>query len=127
MDNLDTKSPTQPGGNDLQAQVDAVRHLVVSLLILVVVISGTLNIYLLRQWRSTSKDLAAIRPQAAQMVADYQKSAPLMNDFVKRITEYGRTHADFAPILAKYNLKPATPTNAPPPPIAPIAPTAPKK
>jgi hypothetical protein len=125
MDNLDTKSPMQPGTNDLQAQVDAVRHLVVSMLILVVVISGTLNIYLLRQWRSTSKDLVAIRPQAAQMVAEYQKSGPLMNDFIKKVTDYGRTHPDFAPILAKYNLKPATPTNAPP--LALPATTAPKK
>ena len=42
--------------------IDALRHLVVSILILVVVISGTLNIYLLRQWRSTSKDLAGDSP-----------------------------------------------------------------
>ena len=84
MDNLDTKSPTPSGTNDLRAQYDALRHLVVSMLILVVVISGTLNIYLLRQWRSTSKDLAAIRPQAVQMVAEYQnKSGPLMNFLLK--------------------------------------------
>jgi len=124
MDNLDTPSPTQPGTNNLQAQVDTLRHLVVSILILVVVMSGTLNIYLLRQWRSTSRDLAAIRPQAAQMVAEYQnKSGPLMNDFVKKLAEYARTDPGFAPILAKYNLKPATPTN---PPTIP-APSAPKK
>ena len=67
MDNLENKSLVQSAGNDLQAQYEALRHLVVSILILVVVISGTLNIYFLRQWRSTSKDLASIRPQAAQM------------------------------------------------------------
>ena len=130
MDNLDLKTPAPSGGNDLQAQFDALRHLVVSLLILVVVISGTLNIYLLRQWRTTSKDLAGIRPQAKQMVDEYQnKSGPFMNDFVQKITEYGRTHPDFAPILAKYNLKPATPTNAPAtsPAPAPAPATAPKK
>ena len=115
MDNLDDKTPVQPDPMDLQAQYDALRHLVVSLLILVVVISGTLNIYLLRQWRSTSKDLAGIRPQASQMIADYQKtSGPVMQEFVKRITDYGKTHPDFAPVLAKYGLKPSTPTNAAP-------------
>jgi hypothetical protein len=119
MENLDNKTPLQAGDNDLQTQYDALRHLVTSTLILVIVISGTFNIYLLRQWRTTSKDLAGIRPQAAQMVAEYQKvSGPLMNDFVTKITEYGRTHPDFAPILAKYNLKPAVATSAPP-----IAPT----
>jgi hypothetical protein len=119
MENLDNKTPLQAGDNDLQAQCDGLRHLVTSTLILVIVISGTFNIYLLRQWRTTSKDLAGIRPQAAQMVAEYQKvSGPLMNDFVTKITEYGRTHPDFAPILAKYNLKPAVATSVPP-----IAPT----
>ena len=98
MDNLDNKPSVQPDVSDLQAQYDALRHLVVSLLILVVVISGTLNIYLLRQWRSTSKDLAAIRPQAAQMIAEFQqKSGPVMQDFVKKITEYGRTHRGLCP------------------------------
>ncbi|HOX56512.1 MAG TPA: hypothetical protein P5205_06490 [Candidatus Paceibacterota bacterium] len=125
MDYIDTNAPTRSGANDLQAQHDSLRHLVVSILILVIVISGTLNIFLLRQWRSSSKDLAAIRPQAAQMINDYQKvSGPLMTDFIKKITEYGRVHPDFAPILAKYNLKPAIPTNLPP--VAP-APVAPKK
>ena len=125
MDNLDTKTAVQTDSNDLQAQYDSLRHLVVSILILVVVISGTLNIYLLRQWRSTSKDLAGIRPQATQMISEYQKvSGPLMQDFVKKLTEYGRTNPEFAPLLAKYGLKPATLTN--PPPAAPAT-TAPKK
>ena len=129
MDTLENKTPIQPNANDLQAQYDALHHLVVSILILVIVISGTLNIYLLRQWRTASKDLAGIRPQAAQMIAEYQRvSAPLMTDFVKKITDYGRTHPDFAPVLAKYGLKPAGPTGAAPattPPQQPV--TSPKK
>jgi hypothetical protein len=122
MDNLENKTPIQPHATDLQAQCDALRHLIVSVLILVIVISGTLNIYLLRQWRTASKDLAGIRPQAAQMIADYQRvSAPLMTDFVKKITEYGQTHPDFAPILAKYGIKADGPTGA-----APATTTSPK-
>ena len=128
MDNLDNKIPLQAGDNDLQAQCDALRHLITSVLILVIVISGTLNIYLLRQWRTTSKDLAAIRPQAAQMIAEYQqKSGPLMNDFVNKITEYGRTHPDFAPILAKYNIKPVAATGVPATARTPTPAAKPKK
>ena len=115
MDNLEPKTPIQPIVNDVQAQYEALRHLVVSLLILMVVISGTLNIYFLRQWRTTKRDLAGIRPQATQMIAEYQKvSGPMMNDFIKKISEYGRTHPDFAPVLAKYGIKPTAATNAPP-------------
>ena len=113
MDNLDSKTPVPTEPNDLQAQFDSLRHLIVSILILVVVISGTFNIYLLRQWRSTSKDLAGIRPQAAQIITEYQKaSGPVMQEFVRKLTEYGRTNPDFVPILIKYGLKPATPTNS---------------
>ena len=114
MDDLDTKTPFESGDSDLQAQFESLRQLITSVLILVIVISGTLNIYLLRQWRTTSKDLAGIRPQAAQMIAEYQKvSGPLMNDFVAKIMDYGKTHPDFAPILAKYNLKAAGTTGTP--------------
>src|ERR1017187_6066057 len=128
MDNLDNKPSLQPDLTDLQAQYEALRHLVVSILVLLVVISGTLNIYLLRQWRTTSKDLAGIRPQAAQMIAEYQRvSAPLMTDFVKKITEYGRTHPDFAPILTKYGLKPGGPTGTVPATPTPQQPAAPPK
>jgi hypothetical protein len=112
MDNLDLKTPVQADASDLRAQFDQLRHLISSVLILVIVISGTLGIYLLRQWQSSRKDLAAIRPPAAQMIAEYQKvSGPLMSDFVKKITDYGRTHPDFAPVLAKYGLRPTGPTN----------------
>jgi hypothetical protein len=123
MDNLETKSPIAGGDHDMQAQIDALRHLVMSILILVVVLSGTFNIYLLRQWRSVSKELAQIRPQAAQIINDYQKSGPLMDDFLKKITDYGRTHPDFAPILARYRLSPSAATGAPPaaPVTSPIA------
>lgn len=125
MDNLDNKTPVQSNQSDLQGQFDALRHLVVSILILVVVISGTLNIYLLRQWRSTNKDLAGIRPQAAQMFTEFQKvSGPQMQDFVNKVTDYGRTHPEFVPVLAKYGLKPTTPTNTP---SAPATTPAPKK
>ncbi len=127
MDTLDNQSPGQAEMNSVQAQYAALQHLVVSLLILVVVISGTLNIYFLRQCRTVSKDLAAIRPQATKMIADYQKvSGPLMNDFVKKVTDYGRTHPDFAQVLAKYNLQTATPTDATAAPPASAVP-APKK
>jgi hypothetical protein len=128
MDNLDNKIPLQAGDNDLQAQCDSLRHLITSTLILVIVISGTLNIYLLRQWRTTSKDLASIRPQAAGMIAEYQqKSGPLMNDFVNKLTEYGRTHPDFAPILAKYNIKPVAATSVPAAAPTPAPAAKPKK
>ena len=126
MDNLDNKTPIQPDGNDLQAEFDALRHLVVSVLILLIVVSGTFSIYLLRQWRTTSKELQAIRPQVAQMVGIYQKDeAPWMQAIKDKLSEYGRTHPDYMPVLAKYNIRPSATTGAPPTTASPS--TAPQK
>jgi hypothetical protein len=126
MDNLDNKTPIQPDGNDLQAEFDALRHLVVSVLILLIVVSGTFSIYLLRQWRTTSKELQVIRPQVAQMVGVYQKDeAPWMQEILKRLSEYGRMHPDYMPVLAKYNIRPSAATGAPPTTASPS--TAPQK
>jgi len=125
MDNLDDKTLAQPVANDVQEQLDAMRHLVVSVLILVLVVSGTLTIYLLRQWRTVSKELTAYRPHAAQMIGDYQKNrGPATDDFLKKIAEYGQTHPDFMPYLKKYGINPSATTGAPPatataPPAAP--------
>jgi hypothetical protein len=127
MDNLDVKPNIQPDENDLRAEFDALRHLVVSILILLIVVSGTFTVYLLRQWRTTSRELAVLRPQAAQLIGVFQKEeAPWMQEVLRKFTDYGRTHPDYVPILAKYNLKPAAATGAPP--VSASAPQpAPKK
>jgi hypothetical protein len=115
MDNLDNKTAIQPDTSDLQAEFDALRHLVVSILILLIVVSGTFSIYLLRQWRTTSKELTNIRPQVAQMIAVYQKDeAPWMQDILKKFSDYGRAHPDYMPVLAKYNIKPVATAGAAP-------------
>jgi len=125
MDNFDDKTPAQPAVSDVQEQLDALRHLVVSVLILLLVVSGTLTIFMLRQWRTVSKELDAVRPQAAKMIEDYQKNrGPATDDFLKKIAEYGQTHPDFMPYLKKYGISPSATTGAPPaaavaPPVAP--------
>ena len=106
----------------LEYQCRSLRHWLVSVLALVllgqmlmIIVSGTLTVYLLLLSRSTSKDLVEYRPQATKIINDYQQvSAPRMNDFLKKITEYARAHPDFAPILAKYGIKPGSPTGEAP-------------
>ncbi len=72
MDNLEIRTPVQPNVNDAQAQYDELRHLIVSVLILVIVISGTFNIYLLRQWRSTRR--VSLRDPTASRTNDRRVS-----------------------------------------------------
>ncbi|SRR6266446_2139511 len=127
MNETEIKAATQPDLTELQEQYENLKSLVVSILLLVVVLSLTANIYLLRQVRHASADLSAIPPQARQMIADYNRvNAPAVRDFLNKITEYGRTHPDFVPILTKYGLKPAPAPGAPAGTATPPATPGPK-
>src|SRR5438093_842517 len=128
MDNAGAQLAAPEELGRLQAKLDALNHLVVSVLVLLLITSGTLTIYLLRQWSSTRKDLAAFRPMAAQVIGQYNNNRERnarMDGFVSRLTDYGRTHTNFAPILMKYGINPAAPSAAPAASAAPAGP--PKK
>ena len=128
MEDFENKQPVQPTINDLQAQLDSLRHMVISVLVLLIVVSGTFNLYLLRQVKYARLDLKGVRPQAAAMLEEYNRvNAPLMQDFLKKITEYSKTHPDFTPILTKYGIRPAAITGAPPATATSPAGTVPKK
>jgi hypothetical protein len=127
MDNFESQPAASPVDQiDLRDQVESLRQLVGSLLVLLLVISGTLNLYLLRQVKGTGADLKNIRPQVAQMINEYNKiSGPAITKFVGQLTEFSKTHPDFAPVLNKYiRPQPGAPgaaatTAAPPPAPAP--------
>jgi hypothetical protein len=115
MDTLENPSATQSELTELKAQCTSLRQLLGGLLVLMIVISGTLNIYLWRQYRMTGAELRMLRPQVGQLVADYQRvSAPAITEFLKKLNDYEKTHPDFTPILVKYNLKAAGITGAVP-------------
>jgi hypothetical protein len=133
MDTLENKAPAQNEVSELREQVESLRHLVGSILILLVVVSGTFNIFLLRQWKTSKTELTFQKPQVANLVAVYQKNEqPAIENFIKKMVEYGQTHADFAPILNKYQIKAAPPPSgatSPAPPVpgasAPSSPISP--
>jgi|ERR1051325_1349850 hypothetical protein len=117
MDNLEPQplAPKELSLGELQAQFESLRGLIVSMLILLVVLAGVFDLYLLRQVQFTRGELKAVRPQATQMIADYSRNfEPGMKDFIRKLQEFARTHPDFAPVLAKYGIKPAqTPVLSP--------------
>lgn len=103
----DEPKPVQPesNDNDLRAQYLALRKQVFTILVLLIVVSGTFNIFLWRQYRYTHADLQALRRQAGPMIAEYQRQmGPRMAQFIRQIEEYGQKHPGFKPILAKYGL-----------------------
>jgi len=122
--NLPISSSPQSDLDLLREQVESLRQLVVSILILSIVITGAFDLFLLRQYRYAHADLLSIKPQAEQIMAGYQKGgAAAMDEFVRRISLYGQTNKDFAPYMAKYGLNRmqsnAAPSAAVPPAIPP--------
>src|SRR5690242_4904241 len=91
MDNLEPQPSAQATSNDLKGQFEGLRQTVNMMLVLLVVVSGTLTIFLVRQWRFAKTDLDMLRPQAMQIINDYTRvSAPAMQDFVRKLTEYSK-------------------------------------
>jgi hypothetical protein len=89
----------------MRQQFEHLQQLVISALVLVIIISGAFNLFLLRQVKYSRIDLAVVRPEAQGLVDQYNKSgAPALAQIVKRFIDYGKTHPDFQPILIKYKL-----------------------
>src|SRR5260370_3244943 len=107
MDKLPSPTPSQPDLRDLREQCDSLQSLVSSLLLILIVISGTLTIFLLRQWRFAKSEVDVLTPQGTQIAIEYTNSYPQSQDVLTKLTEYGRTHPDFAPIVLKYRLNEA--------------------
>jgi len=124
MDEIPEKGPLlEPENQTLQQEIDGLRHLLTSVLILLLVVSGTLNIFLLRQYRTASKDLDRFRPFAANVVGNWGRGeGQAIESFVRNALEFSKTHKDYEQILARYGLKQGS---VPPPQNMPTAAPAP--
>jgi L-fucose isomerase-like protein len=122
MNESETNSAAQ---TELMDQIVALRHQVFTLLLALVVVSGTLTVYLYRQASIIRKDVVAIKPQATKIIQEFSHNRVGMENFVKQLTAYGSTHPDFQPILKKYGIMPH-PADASAAPAATAAPKAKK-
>jgi hypothetical protein len=115
MENEQPQPPPQPDSvqlQELQAQSDSLHHFLVSILLVLILISGTFWIYLRRQAKTANADLQVIRMQWTNAMVQFQRSAPIMDQMAKKLQEFSRSNPDYAPILAKY-IRPGA-TNAAP-------------
>jgi len=105
----DTESSAS--SSDLPQQVAALQRQVFLLLVALIVVAATSVFVLWYQSRIASKELEAFRPQAVQVIQQYQKNALAIQNFEKQLVSFGTTHPAFRPILIKYGLveNPAAP------------------
>jgi hypothetical protein len=97
--------PAQSEVSELRSQCAQLQQLVSSMLLILIVVSGTLSVFLLRQWRFVKAELDSAQPAALQMLTEHTNNLAFTQDFLKKIAEYGRTHPEFNPITDKYHLK----------------------
>jgi len=100
MDDLQSGKPavTDPV-EELQGTVGALRALFHVVLVALIVMSASLNLFMFRQVSALNKQVA----EMTRYLNDYNSnSVPLMEKVVNGLTDYSKSHPDFAPVMRKY-------------------------
>ena len=88
MNNAENPTPVQPDANDVKLEVESLRQVIVSVLVLLVVVSGTLNLYFWRQFRNTRAVLKTIL-----LIAFAAVGAVSMGLWLEKVTRVGLAEA----------------------------------
>jgi hypothetical protein len=124
MDNLETKSPSTNAG-DLVERCEALQRQSTLLLLGLVVLSGTLSVFLWCQSHYARIDLDLANTQILPVVQNYkQNEKPVYDKLDAQLADYARSHADFAQLLSQYRIQVVG--AAPPAAGSPTGPAAPK-
>jgi hypothetical protein len=98
---------TSPSPAEISDQICALRRQAFTLLLALIVVSGTLSIFLYRQASLTRRDIENFRPQATQVIKAFNLNRPAIQTFVQQLAAYGQTHPDFQQqVLKKYGITP---------------------
>ena len=105
MNDPEMKTTTAPELADLREQCGALRRQLTMLLMAPVVLSFTFLGFLYVQNRRAARELESIRPEATKVTDASAKEDPVIKTFMTKLTDYGKTHPDFAPLIARYRMQ----------------------
>jgi len=88
--------------DNTSAEIAALKNQVFTLLVALIVVSGTVTVYLYRQVSLAGKDIA----QSQRIQAALNQNQANIENFAARLVDYGQRHPDFVPVLKKYGLVP---------------------
>jgi hypothetical protein len=115
---MNSQIPDTTTVSDTNDEIAALKNQIFTLLVALVVVSGTLTVYLYRQVSLSNKDIA----QGQQLSAIMTQNENAVMSFVNRLVAYGQKHPDFAAqVLKKYGIAPVAgvPANVSAAPAAP--------
>ena len=83
-----------------QQEISALKNQVFTLLVALIVVSGTMTAMLYQQASQANKDIA----QGQQLASVLNQNEQNMGAFAAKLVTYSEKHPDLKPILAKYGL-----------------------
>jgi len=92
---------TDPAVSELTSQVASLQRQVLSLLLVLIVVSGTVSVYLYRQASVLRKDIDSVKPQAAQVIEVFNKNKVLMQTFINQVNGFAQKNPEVQQILLK--------------------------
>jgi hypothetical protein len=101
MNESDTNLDVMPESaiRALQEEVQSLRTLIIGLLLVLILLSGAFNLFLLRQAHLVSTQAT----ETKKMVEEYQANLPGIFEFWNKLGDFAKTHPDFKPIMDKYS------------------------
>lgn len=127
MNDLETKNVADTGAGDLSEQCAALQRQINTLLLALVVLSGTFAIFMWRQSRYAHADLEAAKNAAGPALNVFkQKEKPAYDTYEAHLAEFARTHPDFKTLMNSFQIQLTPGPTAPAMPAPASAPTAPK-
>ena len=104
MNEPENTTPDSSELSELSAECAQLRKQATNTLIALIVVSITLATFLFLQvWRA-GKDAENLREQQRQYAEIAQREQPAIQNLLSKLTEYGKTHPDFKPIMDKYGI-----------------------
>ncbi len=107
------------------AAVNALQYQFNTLLILMLIVSGTLAVFFYVQCRHSGQEVRNLRENALPQIRQYNtNTVPQMQRFLNDLTRYAEQRPDIVPLLTRYGLSPkpaTTPGLAAPPQTKPPA------
>jgi hypothetical protein len=91
--------------NPLADQITALQRQVFLLMLALIVVTGSLVVYLGFQSHEINRAIAGTQVQ----VQSYDKKLPAIKNFILGLNGYANAHPEFRPILTKYNADTNTP------------------
>jgi cell division protein FtsL len=90
---------------EISGQISELQRQVFTLLLVLVVVSGTMVAYLYYQSRQLGKSVEGFKQQASSIAQNYNQNFPAIQIFVKELAVYGQAHPDFQQqVLKKYGI-----------------------